>query len=248
MTVQLDDIAPIPPAQALAQLEEARRRKRDRQQRLGETRRGLVLDAARAVFLELGFDGANIREIARRAGYTPGAIYSYFENKEAIYATLMEETLERLRRAIVAIKPTRGQPDRTFVGRAAAWLRFFSEHPRDLDLGLYLIQGSGHKGLGAGGVQRHNELLLDALRPCEEALLAMGLDAATARQEHTALFALGLGLLSLQRSGRMSMFEQDALTVFEQQLETVVQRHATRIASVSEDLDVIGQGDLFGEG
>ncbi len=49
-----------------------------------DSRRALVLDAARAVFDELGIEGASIREIAKRAGYTPGAIYSYFENKEAM--------------------------------------------------------------------------------------------------------------------------------------------------------------------
>ena len=45
-----------------------------RRQALTETRRALVLDAVRAVFQEHGLDGASIREIARRAGYTPGAI------------------------------------------------------------------------------------------------------------------------------------------------------------------------------
>ena len=50
-----------------------------------------MLDAARTVFAEAGIEGASIREIAKKAGYTPGAIYSYFESKEAIYAALLVE-------------------------------------------------------------------------------------------------------------------------------------------------------------
>ena len=50
--------------------------KLQRRQTLSDARRALVLDAARAVFSEAGIEGASIREIARRAGYTPGAIYS----------------------------------------------------------------------------------------------------------------------------------------------------------------------------
>ena len=55
---------------------------------MNDSRRALMLDAARSVFERLGIEGASIREIARQAGYTPGAIYSYFENKEAIYGAL----------------------------------------------------------------------------------------------------------------------------------------------------------------
>lgn len=61
-----------------------------------DVRRALVLDAARAVFEKLGIEGASIREIARAAGYTPGAIYFYYDSKEAIYGALLAESLERL--------------------------------------------------------------------------------------------------------------------------------------------------------
>ena len=65
-----------------------------RQQAMNRTRQALVLDAARAVFEQHGLEGASIREIARRAGYTPGAIYSYFDSKEAIYGALLGESLD----------------------------------------------------------------------------------------------------------------------------------------------------------
>ncbi|HMM74010.1 MAG TPA: helix-turn-helix domain-containing protein, partial [Rhodocyclaceae bacterium] len=66
--------------------------RRRRHQALAEVRRELVLDAARSAFFELGMEKASIREIAHRAGYTPGAIYSYFASKEEVYGALLAES------------------------------------------------------------------------------------------------------------------------------------------------------------
>ena len=66
-----------------------------RQRMLLGARRAILLDAARAAFFELGLEKTSIREIAKRAGYTPGAIYSYFASKEEVYAALLGESLNR---------------------------------------------------------------------------------------------------------------------------------------------------------
>ncbi|NQW81913.1 MAG: helix-turn-helix transcriptional regulator, partial [Polaromonas sp.] len=42
----------------------------DRQQAMNDTRRALLLKAARAVFEKRGIEGASVREIAKEAGYT----------------------------------------------------------------------------------------------------------------------------------------------------------------------------------
>ncbi|WP_172388239.1 ScbR family autoregulator-binding transcription factor [Streptomyces sp. MNP-20] len=43
-----------------------------------------ILRAAALAFDELGYRGASMREIMRRAGVTLGAVYFHFENKEAL--------------------------------------------------------------------------------------------------------------------------------------------------------------------
>lgn len=53
------------------------------QQRLN-TRRAQILAAATDCFRELGFHGASIAKISQASGMSPGHIYHYFENKEAI--------------------------------------------------------------------------------------------------------------------------------------------------------------------
>ena len=197
--------------------------KLQRQQALSDSRRALVLDAARAVFNEQGIEGASIREIAKRAGYTPGAIYSYFENKEAIYGALLGESLERLHAAVQAAN-TGATPAERLRATARAWFGFYAENPRDLDLGFYLFQGLQPRGLTSELNGRLNARLLEALAPCAQALADMGLDAPAVQREHTALFALGVGLLLLQHTGRIRLFQQQAPVLFDHGLAALLQR------------------------
>ena len=183
-----------------------------------------MLDAARSVFERLGTEGASIREIARQAGYTPGAIYSYFENKEAIYGALLAESLERLNTVVDAAGSAASSPADLLEAKASAWFGFYAANPRDLDLGFYLVQGMQPRGPTAELNYQLNDRLHDALRPCEAALQAMGLNAEDALGENTALFAHGVGLLLLQHTGRIRMFGQDATLLFDAYVIALVER------------------------
>jgi len=221
--------------------------KLQRRQTLTDARRALVLDAARTVFSEAGIEGASIREIAKKAGYTPGAIYSYFESKEAIYAALLDESLLRLQAAVAEAKVSKSRPEKTLAAKAQAWFDFYAANPRDLDLGFYLVHGMRPRGLTSELDHELNDRLYDALRPCEDALLAMGLEATLALQENTALFAHGVGLLLMQHTGRIRMFRQSAEALFKTYLAQLTQRSAT--PSANEDAGEparAGQPDLFG--
>ena len=197
-----------------------------RQQAMSRTRRALVLDAARAVFEEHGIEGASIREIAKRAGYTPGAIYSYFDSKEAIYGELLGESLERLNQAVLEAQPADSAPASLLKAKALGWFGFYAANPRELDLGFYLVHGLAPRGLTSELNQRLNARLYQALAPGEQAFVAMGMDAATARRENTSLFAHGVGLLLLQHTGRIRMFRQDATELFEHYLAALLARTA----------------------
>lgn len=185
-----------------------------------------MLDAARSVFQRLGIEGASIREIAKAAGYTPGAIYSYFENKEAIYGALLAESLERLNDMVGAADAPDGSAADMLKAKARAWFGFYAANPRDLDLGFYLVQGMQPRGLNAELNFQLNDRLHDALRPCEAALQAMGLTADEALRENTALFAHGVGLLLLQHTGRIRMFGQEATDLFTRYLDDLPGRLA----------------------
>ena len=198
--------------------------KAQRQQAMADSRRALVLDAARSVFETLGIEGASIREIAKTAGYTPGAIYSYFENKEAIYGALLNESLERLNAEVDAAGIEAPSAADRLKAKADAWFGFFAAHPRDLDLGFYLVRGMRPRGLTAELNYKLNDRLHDALRPCEAALQDMGLGVEEALRENTSLFAHGVGLLLMQHTGRIRMFGQDASVLFEAYVLALVER------------------------
>src|ERR1700759_3068260 len=52
-----------------------------------------ILDAALKVFAEKGYAGTRMDDIARRAGVTKGTIYLYFESKEAVFKSLVRDTI-----------------------------------------------------------------------------------------------------------------------------------------------------------
>lgn len=50
--------------------------------------RGLVLDAARRLFLERGYHGATLEQIADEAGFSKGVVYSQFDGKADLFLAL----------------------------------------------------------------------------------------------------------------------------------------------------------------
>jgi AcrR family transcriptional regulator len=54
-------------------------------------KRQQILDGARKVFHENGFDAASMNDIARVAGVSKGTLYVYFENKERLFLELIAE-------------------------------------------------------------------------------------------------------------------------------------------------------------
>ena len=203
--------------------------KTERQQAMTDVRRALVLDAARAVFEKLGIEGASIREIARAAGYTPGAIYFYYDSKEAIYGALLAESLERLNDKVAQAGTGSMDAAAQLEAKASAWFDFYADNPRELDLGFYLVQGMRPRGLNATLNEQLNSRLRDALQPCEAALQALGLTGEAALRETTALFAHGVGLLLLKHTGRIRMFGQDATLLFDAYVIGLLERVRQRL-------------------
>jgi AcrR family transcriptional regulator len=65
----------------------------------GAATRRRLLDAAEAVFGEIGYYEASVAEITRRAGVAQGTFYIYFHSKRETFVELVEDIGERLRAA-----------------------------------------------------------------------------------------------------------------------------------------------------
>lgn len=83
-----------------------------------------ILDGARAVFRQLGFDAASMGEIAKAAGVSKGTLYVYFPSKEALFAEMVKVDRNQAVEQLFAFDPA--NPDvaavltqlgRSFVSR-----------------------------------------------------------------------------------------------------------------------------------
>jgi AcrR family transcriptional regulator len=53
-------------------------------------KRRQIVEGAREVFLSRGFDAASMGDIAKAAGVSKGTLYVYFENKEELFAAIVQ--------------------------------------------------------------------------------------------------------------------------------------------------------------
>lgn len=75
--------------------------RRSNETRSRETQTAL-LDAARALFVELGYAESSTPMIVQRAGTTRGALYHHYPDKKAIFRAVLEREAERAAEAIAA--------------------------------------------------------------------------------------------------------------------------------------------------
>jgi AcrR family transcriptional regulator len=85
------------------------------------TRAGLI-EAARRVFLERGFHAATLEEIAERAGYTKGAVYSNFSGKDDLFLAMLAEHYARRAETYAELVPESDDVEETY--RAVARFMF----------------------------------------------------------------------------------------------------------------------------
>jgi AcrR family transcriptional regulator len=71
------------------------------------SKRRQILDGARKVFMDLGFDGASMGEIARSAGVSKGTLYVYFADKSRLFEAIVEEEALDQGKVVFNLDPAR---------------------------------------------------------------------------------------------------------------------------------------------
>ena len=71
------------------------------------SKRRQILDGARKVFMDLGFDGASMGEIARSAGVSKGTLYVYFADKNRLFEAIVEEEMSDQQKVAFNFDPER---------------------------------------------------------------------------------------------------------------------------------------------
>ena len=106
----------------------------DRRTRERQEMRERILDAATKLFVEEGYERTTMRRIADVIEYTPGAIYSYFKDKDEICYALHHRGFDKLNAMTgLALKHVKDPWDRLYVS-GRTYIRFALENPALYDL------------------------------------------------------------------------------------------------------------------
>lgn len=101
---------------------------KERREREREQTRQAILDAARSLLQEVGAAGFSLREVARRAEYSPASLYEYFKDRQAILLALYREGFALFGAALNAVPKEQAALDR-LRSIAHAYAQFARDYP-----------------------------------------------------------------------------------------------------------------------
>lgn len=97
---------------------------------LDENKRTAILEAAKSVFLNVGYANAKISDIAAAAGVAAGTLYLYYDSKEALASAIGESFFARLSKQFgLVVKKIKG-PDG--IDQFVDWALTISEQEKDV--------------------------------------------------------------------------------------------------------------------
>jgi AcrR family transcriptional regulator len=104
----------------------------------GEASQQRIVDAAYTLFLEQGYHGTSMRQIAERAGLTMGGIYNHFDSKESIWVAVFM-TRHPYQTVLPLLLAAQGNSVSSFIRTSAADVVTELERHNDL-LNLMFIE------------------------------------------------------------------------------------------------------------
>jgi AcrR family transcriptional regulator len=175
--------------------DEGRPRRSRREERKEETRAELI-EAAAKVFARRGFHGASVEQIAAEAGFSTGAVYWHFEDKEDLFLALYEHWVGKRVEEIEAAWSREGTPAERARAAADDWMRQFERNPEPFLLRLeFATQAARDQKLRAKLGTRVGAVPLAIRRLLEDRAAAEGLELPLPFDDVAlALQALSLGL------------------------------------------------------
>ena len=171
-----------------------------------------ILDAAFKVFSEKGPDKATMREIAAEAGVTTGAVYSMFDGKDALYAELLEESLDRLHGFVERRHAEASTPEAALRAAVTAFYEYYAPRVFEVSLGMHSFGGLKPGSLGEDWDKRLNRNLNATLDIMAQAVLAYRPRTPPERVAalRASIFSSLLGTLVLLHTGRARSIGSDA--------------------------------------
>lgn len=99
-----------------------------------------IMDAARILFAEHGFDGTSIRDIAKNAEVNVASINYHFSNKENLFAEILNSSYVECANEVKKFFEEFGNLEETLV----AILRYYLDHSHDLLTHFKMMMSTQH--------------------------------------------------------------------------------------------------------
>jgi AcrR family transcriptional regulator len=102
---------------------------KERREREKQELRQSILDAARDIALQDGWQAVTIRRIAERIEYSPPTIYDYFASKDDLLLELVRQAFILLRHRLQAARAASSDPADQIAAMCYAWWDFAWTYP-----------------------------------------------------------------------------------------------------------------------
>jgi len=192
----------------------------DRKREVYDFKKLQILRTAEAVFSEHGLEGTSLRAIAKAAGYTAPAIYTYYRTKEELYGEIIGRSLDDLLERIASAAAC-GDPVGALRSALFAYYAYYRDNPHQLDLGLYLFAGAKPAGVTPEidrDLNRRFKSIVDRIAAFHRDAWGTDVAASTAAASGAVVHAIGLVIMGATK--RLRLLHQDGDALMSEYIET----------------------------
>jgi AcrR family transcriptional regulator len=186
-----------------------------------------ILRAARKLFDEKGLEELSLRSVAKRVGITAMAIYHHFDSKEALVNALVLDGLAQWSARVDALPPAKGLAKVEQIGEA--FLDFALEEPHRFEA-AFLIHSKKARRYPDDFVAGRSPAGTVQLKAIEQAMADGLLEAHSAIEIMMTNAALGQGLVTLYRAGRIVGGEAEFRKLYRRATRRVMETFMTEKA------------------
>jgi len=150
----------------------------ERRERERHEMRERIIEAALGLFTTEGYDKTTLRRIADDIEYTPGTIYAYFKDKDAILYAVHERGFVELGRRMTAVVVGAANPRDALERVGREYIKFALDNPQLYD--LMFISTSTTRALGDDDEWPEGKRTYDLVKSMVRAAMAGGWITGTA--------------------------------------------------------------------
>ncbi len=192
--------------EAKTRIERIRSASSQRREKEKRELRSAILNSAAHLFLEKGYDGFSMRQVAEQIGYSATTIYLYFEDKDDLLFSVVDQAYERFSRDLQAAFDSTQDPVQRIYNLGRAYVDFGLQNP--VAYQLIFMQRPDFLTRWSSGSRKPRPLALLILQQAvTKAAEAGAIHTSDAESQADALWASIHGLVALSIS--MPMFNPE---------------------------------------